>query len=84
LEALATVIRQQLNAAQVDRRGVRSQSLPYRRRTPARQATIARRTLLNAMFYATKTGCGWEWLPHDFPKWKTVYHYFRLWRLLGG
>lgn len=22
-------------------------------------------------------------LPHDFPKWKTVYHYFRLWRLNG-
>jgi putative transposase len=22
-------------------------------------------------------------LPHDFPPWKTVYHYFRLWRLDG-
>jgi putative transposase len=52
-------------------------------KTNGRQATIARRSLLNAMFYVTKTGCGWEWLPHDFPKWKTVYHYFRLWRLLG-
>ena len=52
-------------------------------KTNGRQATIARRTLLNAMFYVTKTGCGWEWLPHDFGKWKTVYHYFRLWRLEG-
>ena len=22
-------------------------------------------------------------LPHEFPPWKTVYHYFRLWRLTG-
>jgi putative transposase len=22
-------------------------------------------------------------LPHDFPKWKTVYHYFRQWRKDG-
>ena len=22
-------------------------------------------------------------LPHDFPNWKTVYHYFRLWRIQG-
>lgn len=50
-------------------------------KTNGRPATIPRRELLNAIFYVTKTGCGWEWLPHDFPRWKTVYHYFRLWRL---
>jgi putative transposase len=22
-------------------------------------------------------------LPHDFPSWKTVYHYFRAWRMNG-
>ena len=22
-------------------------------------------------------------MPHDFPAWKTVYHYFRLWRTAG-
>ncbi len=52
-------------------------------KTNGRQATITRRTLINAMFYVTKTGCGWEWLPCEFPHWKTVYHYFRLWRLTG-
>ena len=52
-------------------------------KTNGRHATIPRRRLLDAMFYVTKTGCGWEWLPHDFPNWKTVYHYFRLWRLIG-
>ena len=25
----------------------------------------------------------WRLLPHDFPPWKTVYHYFRSWRLDG-
>ena len=25
-------------------------------------------------------GITWRLLPHDFPKWQTVYHYFRQWR----
>ncbi|MEH2301990.1 MAG: IS5 family transposase [Nostoc sp.] len=28
-------------------------------------------------------GCAWRMLPNDFPKWKTVYHYFRQWRQNG-
>ena len=28
-------------------------------------------------------GCSWRLLPKDYPKWKTVYHYFRLWRIDG-
>jgi len=44
---------------------------------------ISRRALLHAMFSVTKTGCGWEWLPREFPKYKTVYHYFREWCLSG-
>ena len=52
-------------------------------KTNGRRATISRRSLLNAMFYVTKTGCGWEWLPCEYPKYKTVYHYFREWRLSG-
>jgi putative transposase len=28
-------------------------------------------------------GCAWRLLPHDFPPWKTVYHYFRAWRIDG-
>ena len=27
-----------------------------------------------------RSGCAWWHLPHDFPKWATVYHYFRRWR----
>jgi putative transposase len=39
--------------------------------------------ILNAIFYVVRSGCAWRLLPHDFPPWKTVYHYFRLWRLDG-
>ena len=41
------------------------------------------RSLLNAMFYVVKNGCVWRALPHEFPAWKTVYHYFRLFRQTG-
>lgn len=39
--------------------------------------------ILNAIFYVLRSGCAWRMLPHDFPPWKTVYHYFRLWRRNG-
>ena len=42
------------------------------------------RKILDAiLFYVLKSGCAWRLLPHDFPPWKTVYHYFRFWRLDG-
>jgi putative transposase len=41
------------------------------------------REILDAIFYVLKSGCSWRLLPHDFPPWKTVYHYFRSWRLDG-
>ena len=41
------------------------------------------RKILNAIFYLLRSGCAWRLLPHDFPPWKTVYHYFRVWRLNG-
>lgn len=42
-----------------------------------------RRELVNAMLYVLRSGEAWRLLPHDFPPWQTVYHYFRLWRLDG-
>ena len=41
------------------------------------------RELLNKILYIFRGGCAWRLLPHDFPPWKTVYHYFRLLRLDG-
>jgi putative transposase len=41
------------------------------------------RVILNAIFYLLKSGCPWRLLPRDFPPWKTVYHWFRKWRIDG-
>ena len=41
------------------------------------------RELLDALFYLTKTGCQWRNLPAHFAPWRTVYHYFRLWKNNG-
>src|ERR687896_1845563 len=41
------------------------------------------REILDAIFYVLRSGCAWRLLPHDFPPWKSVYHYFRFWRLDG-
>ena len=48
-----------------------------------RPREIPYREILNAIFYVLKTGCGWRELPHDLPKWKTVYDYYRKFRLWG-
>lgn len=44
---------------------------------------ICRRWVLNAIFYVNRTGCQWRALPHDFPRWKTVYTIFWRWRRDG-
>ncbi len=42
-----------------------------------------RRTICDAVFYIVRAGCHWRLLPREFPPWKTVYHYFRAWRIDG-
>ncbi len=41
------------------------------------------RQIINAILYIVRGGCAWRLLPHEFPPWKTVYHYFRRWGLDG-
>ena len=41
------------------------------------------RAILDAVFYVLKSGCPWRLLPRDFPLWKTVYDWFRKWRIDG-
>ncbi len=41
------------------------------------------RGVINAILYVLRNGVVWRALPHDFPPWKTAYHYFRAWRLDG-
>jgi putative transposase len=48
-----------------------------------RPRSVDMRTVSNALFYVLRTGCAWRWLPHDYPAWQTVYHYFRAWRKDG-
>jgi putative transposase len=41
------------------------------------------REVLNAVLYLVKGGIQWRLLPKEFPKWQSVYHYFRRWRRDG-
>jgi putative transposase len=52
-------------------------------KAPGRPRVHPLREILNANFYIVRSGCAWRLLPHDFPPWRTVYHYFRAWRLDG-
>jgi putative transposase len=58
-----------------------------RKLLPRRSATgrrpLDRRTVINAILYVLRTGCQWRQLPHDFPKWKSVYTVFWRWRKAG-
>ncbi|WLT37013.1 IS5 family transposase [Synechocystis sp. B12] len=48
-------------------------------KTGGRKRKTSLREILNAIFYMLRTGCAWRLLPHDFPKWRTVYGYFQQW-----
>src|SRR5258707_8094517 len=52
-------------------------------KTRGRKRKVDLRSITNAIFYVLKGGITWRMLPRDFAPWKTVYHYFRLWRLTG-
>ena len=42
-----------------------------------------KREFVNAVLYLVKTGCQWRNLPKDFPKWKSVYTFFRRAKMVG-
>ena len=48
-----------------------------------RPRTHSLRTIVDAIFYAVRAGHAWRLLPQEWPPWKTIYHYFRRWRLDG-
>ncbi len=45
-----------------------------------RPRSVDLREVINAILYVLRNGVVWRALPHDFPPWKTVYHYFSTWR----
>jgi transposase len=48
-----------------------------------RPALNSKKDYLDALFYVLRTGCSWRTLPHDFPKWQSVYTQFRRWQEQG-
>ncbi len=41
------------------------------------------RSVADAIFYGSRSGCAWRMLPDSFPPWSTVFSRFRRWRLDG-
>src|SRR2546423_13203842 len=54
-----------------------------RRPRAGRPRAVDVREVVNALFYHAREGCSWRALPHDFPPWNSVYHYFREWNADG-
>ena len=54
---------------------------------PAREGGRPRkhdmRLVVDALLYVAREGCRWRALPHDFPRWGTVYNYYKWFRLDG-
>lgn len=48
-----------------------------RKRT--RPRTLDLHDVFNALLYVMKTGCQWRALPKDYPDYRSVHHYFRIW-----
>ncbi|MGC0208403.1 IS5 family transposase [Streptomyces levis] len=41
------------------------------------------RDIMEAILYVDRTGVQWRYLPHDFPRWNTIYGYFARWQQEG-
>jgi transposase len=48
-----------------------------------RPRTVAMREVLNTLFYKARTGCQWDYLPHDLLPKSTVRDYFDAWQQDG-
>ena len=49
-------------------------------KTGGRPRSTDMRMVVNAIFYLVTSGIQWRMLPREYPNWKTVYHYFWIWR----
>jgi putative transposase len=48
-----------------------------------RRRSVVLHEIINGIFYILRGGVPWRMLPGEFPPWKTVFDYFRQWRLSG-
>jgi len=58
-------------------------SLVPRPKPGGRPAKYPRREIVNAILYQTRNGGVWRGLPHDLPRYRIVFHYFRCWQMDG-
>ena len=49
----------------------------FRKRTKPREIDLY--DIFCGILYVMTSGCQWRMLPHDYPKWTTVYSYYRQW-----
>jgi putative transposase len=59
------------------------QSLLPSAKPGGRPRTVAMREVLNTLFYKARTGCQWDYLPHDLLPKSTVRDYFDAWQADG-
>jgi transposase len=51
-----------------------------RARKVTRPRTLDLYDVFNGVLYVITTGCQWRALPKDYPKWRSVYSYFCIWK----
>lgn len=56
---------------------------PDARKRRGRRMVTHMRDVMDAIFYISKTGCQWKFMPLDFPNWGTVRHHFERFKELG-
>ncbi len=49
----------------------------------SRKRKYSLQSVFEAILYLLAGGCQWRRLPHDYPKWKSVYYYYHKWRMEG-
>lgn len=54
--------------------------LPLNRSGPGRPLALDLRAVVDAIFYALRTGCQWADLPKSYPNYQSVYYHYAKWR----
>jgi putative transposase len=48
-----------------------------------RPRSVDLREVLNGLLYQVRSGCSWRLIPHEFPNWSTIRHYYDRFRRDG-
>lgn len=58
-------------------------NISHKKQPGGRPSINNKRDYFDAIFYVLRIGCSWRNLPHDFPKWQSVYTQLRRWKEQG-